>query len=484
LTGTRTATGTVAGTVTGAVSGSGSWTTTGTTTSTSTSTQTTTGSSTNAATARIADDVGLTLAVPGAANALVKKTSNGGLGPSSVSDDGAGAVSVDNAAVGSASVVIKGGQGAGQYEGIDFSHDGSIKWRLRYTGGSYHDALEFSSQQGGTVARLENDGFFRLSGYIQSYNLTSDGHALIDLKKPAAPCGAGQALTSTSDTTTTCVDVGGAGSLSRPVSVCAIGEVLTTYSDGVTTCVSNGSGSSIACAGGSCTTYRLPMFTNSSSVANSPITASGSDVYVDGSVVASNIDINGNTTGRAAGDCHSDGTNCPTAATLGGTPDNHSITANNNPSAVTYDNRGRVTGAQSITPAWIGALGQPQRGQSVNSGSVATASDGSWADVAVVSVSTSGGVLEAHGSTTVYPSSAGACYARIVTLYGSTTTVVGPTYVSGSSSGNLMNLATTGMTESPPAGAYTVRLQIRATTGLTCIASANQSVLWVRRDTM
>jgi len=41
---------------------------------------------------------------------------------------------------------------------------------------------------------------------------------------------------------------------------------------------------------------------------------------------------------------------------VGATPDNLSITANNTPSAVTYDIRGRVTGAQSITPGWVGAV--------------------------------------------------------------------------------------------------------------------------------
>ncbi len=38
------------------------------------------------------------------------------------------------------------------------------------------------------------------------------------------------------------------------------------------------------------------------------------------------------------------------------TPDNNSVTAQGTPVAATFDNRGRATGFQSITPSWIGAV--------------------------------------------------------------------------------------------------------------------------------
>lgn len=287
-----TGTGTASGTLTN------THTATSTSTSTSTATQTTTGRSTNAATGRLAD--GLTLDIPGLHDNGTTLSAGSGSSPRAFTANGGtsqwtcGQMSDISVQAG----CVKG-LALNTAQSIVRSNGSSNTW---ISVPSLSGQIDLSVAGGYTMFSCTRAGGCGSYGNLQAPNLTYDGHALIDLQKPDVPCGAGQALTSTSGTTTTCVDIGGGATLNRPTSVCVAGEVLTSYSPGVSTCVSATGGGTIACAGGSCTTYRLVMFTNSTSVANAPATASGSDLYIDRYIVASNIDASGNTTGHSASD--------------------------------------------------------------------------------------------------------------------------------------------------------------------------------------
>jgi hypothetical protein len=314
---------------------------------------------------------------------------------------------------------------------------------------SAYYAVSGTAGAGATMLPLLTMGYdiVQAHGAFDGSNLTAAGHALIDLQQPTAPCGEGQALTTLSPGVTSCIDVGGEGSLTKPVAVCAAGEVLTSYTDGVTTCVSNGAGGTIACAGGSCTSYRGVMFSNSTSIVNAPLAYSGNDAYFDGLVSASivvgaNIDNAGNTTGHGDSDLRKPSSPCATgyvltsevagqtscvangtgggglggtgtagswaawsnSTTLGNAPyvpvsPNNAIAPASTYKAVTYDAKGLVTGGQDITPANIGAIpiggavSISYSGTLASSG--ATAYPGSWYDLmsAMASWSTDSAVL-------------------------------------------------------------------------------------------
>lgn len=163
-----------------------------------------------------------------------------------------------------------------------------------------------------------------------------------------------------------------------------------------------------------------------------------------------------------------------TYADVGATPDNLSITANNTPAAVTNDNRGRVTGYQSITPAWIGAIPVSHvfSGGAAGPPSDVVTSSASWTTVAtnVVVFPAATSTVVINGTVEFITAQGNLCYAALfvggVQVVGSEKKMSGPSGTGGNPGGCGANcgynvVATTGR-YAPGAGTFAVELKVRA----------------------